>query len=104
MDDTSDSSSSSEAGSDLDVEDFVDLLLEGRDDGDPLYEPQQSGADSGDEGDRWTEREDEFTPHLRAAFTDIAGPKVLHPEEARAIDYFCFFYDEAVWERLVTGW
>ena len=35
------------------------------------------------------------------AFRLIPGSQVQHPPEARAIDYFAFFFDDVMWERLV---
>ena len=79
------------------------------DHGDPL-DREQAQVYSDDEDDGfmgfhggWTTQPDSFLPNRTAAFRDIGGPRIMHPEEARATEYFSFFYDAATWDRLVTG-
>ena len=100
-------------GSDFDVsslDDFNDFPLDGTVPMEPLDIAQLLGNDSDDEEadfggfhEDWTQNPDHFNPNHRAPFRGIPGPQAVHPEEARAVDYFSFFYDQDTWERLVTG-
>ena len=105
-----DESEVSSLGSDIDVGnvgDFDDYQLDGGLCGDPLDQAQFGDSDDEDEVEffgfhqDWTETQ--FQPNYRAPFRGYPGPKALHPQYSRAVDYFYFFYDVAMWERLVTG-
>ena len=49
----------------------------------------------------WIENSANFRPVREPAFRLIPGSQIQHPPEARAIDYFDFFFDDAMWERMM---
>ena len=50
----------------------------------------------------WVENSAYFRPVREPAFRLIPGSQIQHPPEARAVDYFDFFFDDDVWQRMVV--
>ena len=73
-----------------------------------------NGGNSSDEADftddgftgfqqGWTTRPEAFVGNRPGAFRDVGGPRIQHPDKARAAHYISLFYDEETWQRRVTG-
>ena len=104
-------------GSDLEINiDENDDNLDGNDQNqidDPLQRAQDDdllydvlfgdGEEEDFEGFDQLWKMDDFRPVEAAPiFRRVPGAQILHPPEARALDYFELFYTQEIWERLVT--
>ena len=49
----------------------------------------------------WIENTANFCPVREPAFRLIVGSQIQHPPKVRAIDYFDFFFHDAMWEKMV---
>ena len=49
----------------------------------------------------WIENSANFRSVRELVFRLIPGSQIQHPSESRAIDYFDFYFDYVMWERLV---
>jgi len=72
-----------------------DMLVNAMDDDDDLSDFK--GFDAA-----WVENTTNFRPVRKPAFRLIAGSQIQHSPEARAIDYFDFFFNDAMWEKMVS--
>ena len=58
--------------------------------------------DMSDFDEAWIENSANFRPVHEQAFHLIPGAQIQHPPEARAIDYFDFFFTGDMWQRMVV--
>ena len=58
-------------------------------------------GDLSDSDPAWIENSANYHPVREPAFRLIPGSQIRHPPEVRAIDYFDFYFDDTMWERMV---